>query len=95
MSKKFELGQIAITSGVYGKMMDSILFQRFVEESLIKYMKCDWGCLSKSDKKASNDAVKNGNRIMGAYKDYIYDITIWIITEWDRSVTTILFPHEY
>lgn len=42
---------------------------------------------------SNNEAVKNGERILAAY---MYgDTKIWIITEWDRSATTILFPEEY
>lgn len=36
-----------------------------------------------------------GDRILAVYTQKNTDVTIWIITEWDRSVTTILFPNEY
>ena len=47
------------------------------------------------DTKMNDEAVKNGDdRILAVYEDKKYG-KIWIITEWDRSVTTILFPSEY
>lgn len=36
-----------------------------------------------------------GDRLLAVYTQKNTDVTIWIITEWDRSVTTILFPNEY
>lgn len=47
------------------------------------------------DAKMNNDAIRNGDRILAVYTQKNTDVTIWIITEWDRSVTTILFPNEY
>lgn len=58
-----------------------------------KYCKCDWGDTCEEDVRSNNEAVKNGERILAAY---MYgDTKIWIITEWDRSATTILFPEKY
>ena len=66
--------------------------KREVDNAFRKYMRGDWG-ISK-DKRMNNQAVKNGDdRIMGVYPTSEGDI--WIITEWDRSVTTMLFPSEY
>ncbi|MFW9688731.1 type I restriction endonuclease subunit M, partial [Vibrio parahaemolyticus] len=45
------------------------------------------------DKKANDEATHNGQRVLSAYE--LFGQKIWIITEWDRSVTTMLFPHEY
>lgn len=47
------------------------------------------------DKQVNEDSLRDGERLLAVY---IYPETgekIWIITEWDRSVTTILFPEEY
>ena len=53
------------------------------------------GNLCPDDAKINDKAVKNGDdRILAMYEDEKYG-KIWIITEWDRSVTTILFPSEY
>jgi hypothetical protein len=62
---------------------------------IAKHLNCDWGDLSKYDKNLNDDAVKNGGRILSAYTIGENKVKIWIITEWDRSCTTILLPEEY
>lgn len=53
-----------------------------------------WGDVDADDKQANDDALKYGSRLLSAY--HLSDQTkIWIITEADRSVTTILLPNEY
>lgn len=97
MNNKFDLGRIVVTAGVDARMKEDNYFRSFVNRCLVRYEECDWGSVDPEDKKTSDDAVKNGDRIMGVY-EFVKDdknLTIWIITERDRSVTTILFPHEY
>ena len=61
----------------------------------LKHINGDWGDLCKEDKALNDSALANGNdRILSSYTNE-NDVKIWIITEWDRSVTTILFPEEY
>ena len=58
-----------------------------------RYFNCDWGELCEDDQVLNDYAIENDERILGKYftsKDPIY-----IITEWDRSATTILFCNEY
>lgn len=95
--KKFELGRMVQTRGVAQKARDDVLFFFFVQKSLNQYVRCDWGEMSEEDKKNNDMAViRNGDRIFASYKDaYREDWHIWIITEMDRSCTTILFPDEY
>jgi hypothetical protein len=89
---KFELGRVVQTRGVNHKSRENPQFKRDVDNAFRKYMRGDWG-ISK-DKRMNDRAVKNGDdRIMGVYPTSEGDI--WIITEWDRSVTTMLFPSEY
>ena len=54
----------------------------------------DWGYLDDEDKKENELSVKEGFRILSAYK-LETGVKVWVITEWDRSVTTILLPTEY
>ena len=54
----------------------------------------DWGELSESDRQANEHAVANGLRVLSAYTLRTGE-KIWIITEADRSSTTILLPEEY
>ena len=64
---------------------------------LLRHLKGDWGDLSEEDKKANDLAVREGNlRIFSAYETDIEGVgKIWIITEADRSATTILLPSDY
>lgn len=91
---KFVLGEIVTTSGVVDKMVQDRAFGDFVSKSFNRYVKCDWGELDELDSKSNTEALNKQERIFGAYTNDKGE-KIWIITEWDRSVTTILFPHEY
>ena len=92
---KFELGQIVCTMGVSQAMEDNLKFVKFIQKSLARHINCDWGDMCEEDKESNNSAVANGDdRIFSAY-NYKNGVKVWIITEWDRSVTTILFPEEY
>lgn len=60
---------------------------------LSRHASGDWGDLDPFDKKANEDALVYGNRILSAY--VIGTVKVWIITEHDRSYTTLLLPSEY
>lgn len=91
---KFKFGQVVITKGVNAEIAKSIEFSQFILESIAKYRNCNWGELGHEDKKMNDNAVKNNDdRILARYNNPSGDI--YIITEWDRSVTTILFTYEY
>lgn len=94
MSKKFDLGKVATTFGVHNVKEGSPEFAKFVSDSFSRYMLGDWGDTCEENAKQNDEALQNGERILAVYK-FNDEITIWIITEWDRSVTTILFPDEY
>jgi len=85
----FQLGQLVITRGGL-HLLDS----QSLADALARYRKGDWGDLCAFDKGVNDEAVKLGNRILAAYSDAAGH-KFWIITEWDRSSTTILLPDEY
>jgi hypothetical protein len=61
---------------------------------LVRHSAGDWGDLDQDDKAENESAVKDGLRILSAY--LLTDGTrFWVITEADRSATTILLPEEY
>jgi hypothetical protein len=62
-------------------------------ECLQRHRRGDWGSVCDEDKQTNDQALKAGERLLSAYT--ITGKKIWIITEWDRSVTTVLFPEEY
>ena len=74
-------------------------FAKFAQQSLNRHVKGDWGEVDDEDKQSNDQALKQGTRLLSAYNDDRFPrngvATIWIITEADRSVTTILFPDEY
>lgn len=87
---KFELGQVVMTHAVSDTVEKSKLFN-----IIARYQNNDWGDLDLADKKLNDIAVKNNNdRILAKY-NIGEDEPIYVITEWDRSYTTILFTSEY
>lgn len=93
---KFDIGRLVTTCSVADQMDRDIWFASFVYQSFEHYILCDWGDTCEEDKRSNDYAVKHGERILAEYRDAEHeDWRIWIITEWDRSVTTILFPDEY
>ena len=93
-TKLFDTGQIVSTRGVFEKMQEYPHFAQFVNESLRCHISGDWGDLDKDDKQENELSLKEGYRLLSAYKKDGLS-KIWIITEADRSATTILFPEEY
>lgn len=87
----FPLGQIVATPGAIKALQAS-------GEDPLKFLRRhatgDWGLLDAEDKKANDWAVQHGARILSAYKTS-KGVKLWIITEADRSATTILLPEEY
>lgn len=92
---KFPIGRQVVTRGVYDKSMKDTDFLAFVNQSFHRYSEGDWGEICKEDKAQNEQALIDGERLMGSYENKERGWKIWIITEWDRSVTTILFPDEY
>jgi len=75
-------------------MADNIKFVIFVMRSLARHANGDWGDICADDKKQNDLAITGETRILSAYEDK--DLPkIWIITEADRSSTTVLCPDEY
>jgi hypothetical protein len=84
-----------MTSAVSEKIKENPGFAIFVQRSLDRHRKGDWGEMAQEDKSENDLAVKAGNlRIFSAYETAGMP-KIWIITEADRSATTILFPEDY
>ena len=97
MMAKMKLGQIVATRGVVGLMRENNGFAAFVHRAFQRYLCADWGELCESDRKQNDRALANGDdRILAAYTHPAHpEWKIWIITEWDGSATTLLFPDEY
>lgn len=90
---EFELGKLLMTSGI-ANAMDDNNFTLEVNKAFSRYRNRDWGELDTEDSQMNDMALINeDDRILARYKTSQGDI--YIITECDRSVTTILFTEEY
>ena len=63
-------------------------------ELLDRHLQGDWGILCEEDKQSNAEALKEQGRLMSAYLLRTGE-KIWVITEWDRSITTVLLPEDY
>jgi len=88
-TKPFPLGQTVITSNA----LDT-LDMNDVAAALRRHQGGDWGDVCKADADLNDDALLIGCRVLSAYVDR-RGLRFWIITEADRSVTTVLLPEDY
>ena len=86
--KRFAVGQLVITRGAYELPQDEVWY------GLVRHMDGDWGELCQFDWEQNDLAVMNGGRLLSNYTTRNGN-AFWIITEHDRSVTTILLPSDY
>lgn len=92
----FPLGRVVMTQGISMRMQDEQGYEAWVRNCFDRYVRKDWGDLCKEDKQMNEDALAQGMRILGAYNyPKNKSLSIYIITEWDRSYTTILLKSEY
>ena len=90
---KFTPGKLVWTRYINDCVADNTQFAKFVTDSLARHCNCDWGELSTEDKKENDFSMDKHLRLFSVYKKGKF--VIWVITEADRSVTTVLFPEEY
>ena len=92
---KFKYGKLYATKGVDEMVGKDNNFAKFVVDSVQRHLNGDWGDLDREDKRLNERALVKGNDRLFSRYNYNDDVSIYIITEWDRSATTILFPEEY
>jgi hypothetical protein len=95
---KFPLGRTVMTAGVNAEIQDTPALGAWVAQCLQRHANGDWGDLNKGDAAQNDraliaDAKGEFDRVVSEYRKG--KVTIMIITEADRSVTTVLFPDEY
>lgn len=88
-SGKFLLGQVVATPGVMEATTDE---ERIL--ALTRHLSGDWGEVSPEDWQSNNEALESRSRLLSVYAN-ARGVIFWIITEYDRSVTTFLLPEEY
>ena len=93
MKSPLELGRVVITRGVDIWAKEDPVRMGEILLVLGRHSLGDWGDVPEEDEAANNRALKEGARVLSSY--VIEETKVWVITEWDRSVTTVLFPEEY
>ena len=88
---RFSLGQTFITPGAQEALQ---IAGQTELEFLRRHMSGDWGELSEDDVQENELSIKNGFRILSSYRT-AKGQRLWLITEADRSSTTLLLPSEY
>lgn len=86
---KFELGLLFISDEAQAALLPTD-----VTAAVRRHLSGDWGNMCEEDKRTNDEALQNGGRL---FSEYISEsgIRFWAITEWNRSATTVLLPHEY
>lgn len=88
---RFPLGQVVATPGALRALEES---NQLPFEFLARHQSGDWGEVCDEDRAENELSVEKGFRILSAYRTSS-EVRIWVITEADRSATTILLPEEY
>jgi hypothetical protein len=91
-------GKMFMTRGIANLAADDEKVSMQILRCLYRHKRGDWGNVCPESIALNNEALENGGRLLSAYNIVDSDgnnITIWIITEADRSLTTILLPEEY
>lgn len=86
---KFLPGEFVSTPNALNKIPnDEIL------NALARHLNGDWGTLDAEDLQSNERALRFGGRLFSSYRS-IQNVKFWVITECDRSVTTVLLPEDY
>lgn len=89
--RKFPLGHVVATP----RALDAIIAAgQSTHDFLRRHVHCDWGDVGDDDRRANEEALKTGERLLSVYRTK-RGLKVWVLTEADRSATTILLPHEY
>ena len=88
---KFALGQVVMTPSAGEALLAA---QHAPPEFLLRHKHGDWGELCAEDRRENERSLRVGSRLLSAYRTRTEE-KLWVITEWDRSATTLLLPEEY
>jgi hypothetical protein len=91
MQGLFPLGRIVATPGALDALVRA---SQTPDEFLLRHVSGDWGKLDAHDLSENKYGLEHGFRVMSSYRTKAGD-TLWLITEADRVITTILLPEEY
>ena len=85
---KFPLGEIVITANAQSRLGSAD-----VQQAISRDARGEWGELCAEDRKQNEDALARGGRLLSVFRTG--ESRFWVITECDRSVTTVLMPEDY
>jgi hypothetical protein len=85
---RFPLGQLVITREAAGRLTPDE-----IADGIVRHARGDWGDISPADAAENELALREGFRLLSAYGRGEH--RFWVITEADRSATTILLPEDY
>jgi len=88
-SPSFPLGNSVIMPNALGQLTPAD-----IQRGLQRHQAGDWGDLGEEDWQENDNALRTGLRLLSSYRS-ASGVTFWIITESDRSATTILMPDDY
>jgi hypothetical protein len=86
---KFRLGRLLSTPGALERVSHGEMLR-----AIRRHVSGDWGSVCPADAEANEEAVHENARLLSSYTTE-EGVRFWIITEADRSVTTVLLPEEY
>ena len=89
VTPKFPLGLIVLTANA-----TAVLSELDVVLALQRHQSGDWGNVDQYDQRLNEDALRMHERLSSVYHT-AGGVKFYIITEWDRSITTVLLPEEY
>ena len=86
---RFDLGRVVVTRAAVEVLLPADMFG-----ALGRHVHGDWGDVDEEDWQANDVSLQEGTRLLSAYHT-TSGTKFWVITEWDRSLTTILLPSDY
>lgn len=87
--ERFSLGKLYMTQGVMNGVSALDVWH-----AVTRHADCDWGDVCEEDRGLNDASLENDSRLLSVYTASNAK-RFWIITEWDRSATTVLLPEEY
>jgi len=87
----FSIGKLYMTPGGLEALEDA---KADIQRLLMRHVSGDWSEMVEEDQRANHEAVLEGGRVFSSFR-LANGVKVWIITEADRSYTTILLPEEY
>jgi hypothetical protein len=99
LTSSFSMGQVVATASIQSLMTSDLSFHTFIYTCLMRHEVGDWGEVCEEDHESNELALVSSHRLFSVYhcsaEHSVHGDRIYIITEADRSATTVLWPSEY